>query len=352
MAQSISKQSQLIDNVINKNICVKCGACVGLCPYFDYFDGKVVVMDKCNSDTGRCLEFCPRSDYIDIPQGQSKICKENQSEIGSYISIFKARACNSDIVDKAQYGGVVSSLIIHALNKGIIDSALLINKGNNLSPKTRIVTNSSEVLNCAGSRYTSSAGLGELNRAITKGERNIGFVGLPCQMEALARMDSVNQDDEEMIKGINLRIGLFCTWALDYRTFNKYIKSIGIKEPIIKYDIPPPPANVFKLLTENGWQELPLDDVKPFIQKGCSLCEDMTAQLADISIGMFEGDEEWNTVIIRNDKGSQFINEAIEIGVITTEILPKESENHLKEASRNKREKGIIATNEMRPQTE
>ena len=348
MAQSISKQSQLIDNVINNDICVTCGACVGLCPYFDYYDGKVVVMDMCNSDTGRCLRFCPRADYNNAPLEQSKIYKENQSEIGCYKRILKARSCNNDTANKAQYGGVVSSLIIYALNKGIIDSALLIDKGNNISPKTRIVTNPSEVLNCAGSRYTSAAGLGALNKAITKGGKNLGFVGLPCQMEALAGMGQINQDEEDRLKSVNIRIGLFCTWALDYRTFNKYIKSIGMNEPIIKYDIPPPPANVFRMLTENGWKELPLDDVRPFILKGCSLCKDMTAEWADISVGMFEGDEEWNTVIIRNDIGSQFINKAIEEGIITTEKLPEESQNHLKEASRNKRERGRIANNEMR----
>ena len=61
--QNPEGQERLIADVINQGICVRCGACVGLCPYFDYFDGKVVVTDPCHADTFRCLQICPRAGY-------------------------------------------------------------------------------------------------------------------------------------------------------------------------------------------------------------------------------------------------------------------------------------------------
>ena len=61
--QSQQGQHRLIDRVINQGICIRCGACVGLCPYFDYFNGKVVAMDQCSADTWRCLQLCPRAEY-------------------------------------------------------------------------------------------------------------------------------------------------------------------------------------------------------------------------------------------------------------------------------------------------
>ena len=73
----------------------------------------------------------------------------------------------------------------------------------------------------------------------------------------------------------------------------------------------------------------------------------MTAEWADISVGAVEGLEEWNTVIVRNDIGLNFINDAIEEHIITIDTLPEENLKHLREASLNKREKGVLARRAM-----
>jgi coenzyme F420 hydrogenase subunit beta len=68
--------------------------------------------------------------------------------------------------------------------------------------------------------------------------------------------------------------------ALDYRKLRDYLKTIGIDGPIQKYDIPPPPAQIFQIQTEQGCQEFPIDEIRPSIQEGCGLCQDMTAELS------------------------------------------------------------------------
>ena len=55
-------QAKLIADVVDAGVCVGCGACVGLCPYFDYFNGKVVVMDRCYAEPSKCAQLCPRID--------------------------------------------------------------------------------------------------------------------------------------------------------------------------------------------------------------------------------------------------------------------------------------------------
>jgi coenzyme F420 hydrogenase subunit beta len=52
-------QGAVIADVIDAGICVRCGACVGICPYFDYSNGKVVVMDRCHAEPSRCFQMCP-----------------------------------------------------------------------------------------------------------------------------------------------------------------------------------------------------------------------------------------------------------------------------------------------------
>ena len=338
----------MVDKVISQGICVKCGACVNLCPYFDYFDGRIVVTDECQADTWRCLQVCPRADYDETSLDQEGAAQGDRSEIGPFKEIFIARAKEKEIRASAQYGGFVSSLLVYALGERLIRSAILTDRGNEISPGGVIAKDRADILKCAGSRYSAAAGLAAFNRAIKDDKDKLAVVGLPCQMEALARMRVMNPDGEERDNRVSLKIGLFCTWALDYRKLHKYLKTIGIGGPIQKYDIPPPPAQIFQIQTEQGWQDFPIDDVRPSIQEGCSLCQDMTAEWADISVGTVEGMEGWNTVVVRSERSSQLLSGFIEAGLLETRELPEENLAHLKEASLNKKKRGNSAKEERR----
>ncbi len=332
-------QALLIEKVINQGTCVGCGACVGLCPYFQYFDGKVVVTDRCNADTWRCLQLCPRADY-EKTSPQLEGTNTGNGDIGPHREVVMARAKDKGIREVSQYGGVVSGLLIYAIEKGLIKSAILTDSGNELSPAGASAKTRSDILKCAGSRYSASGGLSAMNKALKDGEDGLGVVGLPCQMEALARMRLMKPDVAELNSRIALRIGLFCTWAIDYRGLDAFLKTKNIKGNVKKFDIPPPPAEIFQVITENGQNDFPLSDIRHLIQKGCTLCQDMTAEMADISIGTVEGQNEWNTVIIRTDRGDELFNLAVKDGRFETKGLPPENLEHLREASRNKKDRG------------
>jgi coenzyme F420 hydrogenase subunit beta len=337
----------LIDKVINRGICVRCGACVGLCPYFHYFDGEVVVQDPCHSDTWRCLQVCPRADYAGTAIDAEHTNTAEIGEIGPYQTIMMARASQEEIRKSAQYGGVVSALLIFALENGTIESAVLTDSGDHLSPKGRIARNRSEVLSCSGSRYSGSASLSALNRAIRAEENRLGVVGLPCQMEALAKMKLVKPDGEQTSSRIALKIGLFCTWALDYRRLEAFLKRKGVHGSVLKFDIPPPPSEIFQVQTESGWRDFDLSEIRPLVQKGCAVCRDMTAEHTDLSVGTVEGLESWNTLVVRTDMGFKLVNAAIEKGWIETDHLPEENLEHLKDAAHNKRKRGERARIDM-----
>jgi coenzyme F420 hydrogenase subunit beta len=142
------------------------------------------------------------------------------------------RATDEKCSSKGQYGGVVTALTMCALRTGCIESAVLTGAGNHLAPGGTLVRKESEVIACAGSRYSGAGGLSALNKAIEAGENNIGVVGLPCQMEALARLKLMKPDGGERFSRISARIGLFCTWALDYRQLSDFLKTAGIEGAI------------------------------------------------------------------------------------------------------------------------
>lgn len=347
--QNSPPQGRLVDRVISQGLCVRCGACVGLCPYFHYFDGEVVVQDPCHSDTGRCLQVCPRADYAGTGIDAERAETAQNGEIGPYHTIVMARASEPGIRERAQYGGVVSALLIFALKKGTIRSAILTDTGGPFSPAGKIAENRSEVLDCTGSRYSGSASLSVLNRAIQEGKDRLGVVGLPCQMEALDRMRRIEPDGKERSDRVALKIGLFCTWALDYRRLEDFLRQKGVEGEALKFDIPPPPSEIFLVQNKAGRRDFDLADIRSMVQKGCTLCRDMTAELADVSVGTVEGLEAWNTVIIRTDRGRELMDAAVADGRLETDQLPEENLDHLKAAAHNKRQRGEKAGVEMGP---
>ncbi len=346
--QNLQGQSRLISEVLDKGLCVRCGACVGLCPYFNYFDGQVIVMDRCQAETWRCLQLCPRIDYDKASLKKIVGMGEEDSPIGKTVDIFAARSTNQEVLQKAQYGGVVTSLMIYLLKKGRINAAVMTDRGNEFSPKGFICVKEEEILACSGSRYSASGTLSVLNQAINENREKLGVVGLPCQMEALARMEEMEPDGKERANKISLKIGLFCTWALDFRALKQYLAQKGISEKPKKFDIPPPPSEIFIVETDSGNMEFPLSDIRPLVQKGCSLCDDMTAEFCDISVGTLEGKDGWNTVIVRTEAGSRVIESALEQGIIEKADIPLQNLEHLKEAASNKKQRAMEARREAK----
>ena len=107
-------------------------------------------------------------------------------------------------------------------------------------------------------------------------------------------------------------------------------------------DIPPPPAEIFLLETDDGRMEIPLDEIRPLVPQGCLVCPDMTSEWADISVGVMEGEPEWNTLIIRSEKGKEIVEQAIADGWLQTREIPEESLAHLNFAASNKRKRSLI----------
>jgi coenzyme F420 hydrogenase subunit beta len=73
----------------------------------------------------------------------------------------------------------------------------------------------------------------------------------------------------------------------------------------------------------------------------------MTAEWTDISVGVVEDLEGWNTVVVRSDPGSQLMDGAVRDGWLEVGELPPENLEHLREASLSKRIRGKRNREEM-----
>ena len=331
---------ELQAEVRDGDLCTLCGSCVGLCPYVKAYKGQIRMIDKCDRDQGRCYLFCPRT-LLDLDSISQAVFgfPYRATELGEVQEVLMAQTTDAEIKGKAQHGGTVSSLIILALEKGIIDAAVL-TKSENLIPQGVIAQNRSEVLKCGGSNFLASPTLEAFNTAAKGDLQRIGFVGMPCQVLALAKRKVVRYEDDNSIDKLALTIGLFCTWELAH-SFIDRISQEASRESVRKMDVPSKAANVFQVFGSNGVVTIPLDEIRDYVRPACAVCMDMTAEFADISVGVARGMPDWNTVIIRTEKGKKLFEEAKKAGLIVTDALATESLQNLKRASLQKKKRAL-----------
>jgi len=342
-------QQQLKAAMQQSELCTNCGACVDLCPYNVAFNDRIVFLDPCDRDEGRCYAFCPRTptDLSALYDGLFDAA-DLTPELGAVKGLYVTRAADPAIRDKAQHGGTVSALMALALKEGMIDSAVLAEDSGELEPRGTVVADADQVASHAGSKFVVSPTVAAFNR-LAKGEAQaIGVVATPCQAMALAKMRlKPYAADASHIDKLKLVVGLFCGWALSLQ------KLAGILEPhlkgseILKLDIPPSGHACMEVTTEQGMITIPLEEINPAIRPACSGCLDMTAEFADLSVGSarldggWEESQGWNQVLVRTEAGQKLMDLAKDAGALEFREAPAGAMDKLKQASMNKKRRAL-----------
>ncbi len=333
--------AELLEDVHKRDLCIGCGACVDLCPYFKNYKGKTSRLFACTLEQGRCFAYCPKAE-VDLNELSKKMWggEYNGSPLGPYRKALASRAGKRMPRGGFQSGGTVTALITFAFKKGLIDAAALTDR-EGLIPLPRLVTNGEQAAGCASSKFMASPTLAALNMGVREGYRRMGVVGTPCQMTAVAQMQGNPLQKEAYDVPIALKVGLFCNWSIDTRQLMGLLSPRLGGSEIRRMDIPPPPANIMMLETDRGAVKLSLSAIKPLIPHTCFVCLDMTAEFADLSTGMFEGREGWNTLIARSETGEKIVEQARDEGFIETGEFPAENLKHLSKAAADKKERSL-----------
>ncbi|HPL18554.1 MAG TPA: Coenzyme F420 hydrogenase/dehydrogenase, beta subunit C-terminal domain [Spirochaetota bacterium] len=344
---------ELLADVLSKELCIGCGACVSLCPYFKSYNGRTAMLFPCTQERGRCFAYCPKVE-VDLDEVSQKIfgAPYSMEPLGRSLSAMMSRAGKKAAGNNYQSGGTVTALMTWALLEKLCDAAILTGR-EGLNAVPAIVTNPDDVQNYASSKYTSAPTLEAFNRAADLGYSRIGVVATPCQVLALAQMRSNPMAKKDFSDPTSLVVGLFCTWSLDYRAFSRLVEGrVDIKD-IKKFDIPPPPAEVMEIHTARGVIEIPLAEVRATVPNSCDYCFDMTSEFSDISVGVVEGRSTMNTLIIRTERGRAAVDAAVKAGYLEIEDMPSDNLARLRTAAGNKKKRalkkaageGIINTN-------
>ncbi len=331
--------AELEFEILKFGLCTGCGACLGLCPYFKVRKEKVVLLEPCGKTEGRCYEICPRT-RLDLEDLNRKVFGKPREDfvLGTHRGIFLAQSWKKSVQAKAQYGGAVTGALTYALGKKIIDGAILVNysKSYQLLPEPMLARTEKEILACAGSKYTSAPSLKILDDSL-KQCKKLAFVGRACQVEALRKRMVL---EPELSERVPLIIGLFCMWALDYRKLYQHLAGRMEINSAKKIDIP---FNRFVVYTAKGKKELDFEPIKELHKATCDLCYDFTSELADLSVGGTEWKDDWNTLIVRTERGQEFAAKAKKDKALKLNEFPAERERLLRNAALGKKKRVVDA---------
>jgi coenzyme F420 hydrogenase subunit beta len=244
-------------------------------------------------------------------------------ELGKYKTCVSARSMDKDILKKAQDGGIVTTLFAYALEQGMIDGAIVSGEGDRpWKARPYVATTKEELLNSRGTKYNLSpqvAWLKEVTRSF--GFDKIGFVGTPCQIQAVRKAQLYPIGMRDVPDKLALIVGIFCMENFPYKSIQQLVEDHAGQrlQSVKKMEIG---KGKFWVYTERGnVVTLPLKVTHKYEQPGCHVCLDYVANLSDISTGSVGSPDGWSTVFIRTKKGEDAWNKAVAAGLFETKPI-------------------------------
>ena len=330
---------ELKNEVLASSTCALCGACLDWCPYIANIEDHLVLRFDCSVAEGRCYAGCPRT-FADWQAISKKYLPDTPDNIaiGPYFKAYKVKAPIN--IDGQQDGGTVSHLVKTIMEDELAQTILLTGAADHVTPEPFLSSDVGDIEKAAGSRFLASPGMRKIVEAQASKVQKMAVVGRPCQIQALRKLDYNRKPDQPQMDVLS--IGLFCMWSLGW-DFKDYLQKEFPGEEILRIAIP---QHGFEVTTDKGVHEVPFDEVKTYIKSGCNYCMDMTSELADISVGAFEAEKGWNTVLVRTPKGQELFDKTVAKGYLICDEYPEGELQRLKGASIGKKSRGLNAAQE------
>lgn len=345
-----------ISCVYESKLCTGCGTCEGICPASaielikDDLQGiyiPKVNINECN-DCGICLKCCPGWSFDFIKFNQKIFGKQPKNPlIGNYLDCHIGHSNDNDLRWKASSGGVLSQLLIFAIDSGFINGAILtkMSEKNPLEPEVFIARNKEEVILAIDSKYCPVPVNTKFKEVLRDEKGKFALVGLPCHIQAFRKSELLNSKLKDKIIMV---FGLFCNQSPKFTATDYLLHKLSInKEDIrrISYRGSGWPGKMTILMKDNKNILINLPEYwnwgfgEFFIPLRCTFCLDGLSEFADISFG-----DAWlpelkidklgtSIIVVRTEKGKQLIQKAINEKKVDLEFIDSDkvirSQNHM-----------------------
>ena len=320
--------AKLREEIIDTGLCTDCGTCVAVCPnnaiVMNYQTEEPELKGKCATRCQLCHDICPGKD-ISLPElnqvAFGREPNEKESLLGVAQDYLRAHAVDDEVREAGAAGGVISALLIYALEKGIIDTAVVTGMSDtqNWRVVPKIARSRADVIANAQSKYAMAPTNSIIKEALASGKK-LGAVGLPCHVHGLRKIQAARRP-RQINNAIQFIIGLFCASNTNYRATEHMIEELlGIPlEQVTKVEFRGGkyPGHFQVTTRDNKLVVLTamsgMMGIAGFYRDRCQMCYDYPSELADISVGdyfhpdMKSGAQGWSVIVVRSDIGKKIV---------------------------------------------
>jgi len=336
-SEDVKTFRDLISEVQKPGLCGKCGGCVCFCSADNLGalrtdkNGMPVFADeeKCLR-CGICYMICPNTYDLDSDLEEKF---KWEPPIGPVLGLKSARTLDTKVAQNCTDGGVVTSLLLYLLDKGMIEVALVSRSKGPFQRAPILATTREEIISAAGSHFdesfsvvelgsrysTYSPAMYELKRLRGTSTDRIAMVGTPCQIRTVRKMQVLGIIPADIIKYC---FGLFCWENFSFndpqkdKLEKKYdfdtdqVVKVNVKEDFSAY------------LRDGRVVRIPFEDIDALARPACFVCPDFSAEFSDISFGGLGSPDGYTSVVLRSEKGQEVYARALTEGYIEERKSP------------------------------
>ena len=277
-----------------KELCSDCGLCDT--SYIHY------VKDACAFINQQVPELETQN------HGRSRdLENENDVYFGVHQQMMAAR--KTEPIAGAQWTGIVSSIAIEMLNRGLVEGVVCVQntKEDRFQPMPVIAKTPEEVLAARVNKPTLSPNLSILDQIEQSGMKRLVAIGVGCQIQALRAVQHELGLEKLYV------LGTPCVDNVSRAGLQKFLDTTSRSpETVVHYEFMQDFRVHFK--HEDGSIEkvpffgLKTNQLKDVFAPSCMSCFDYVNSLADLVVGYMGAPFGWQWVVVRNDTGQEMLD--------------------------------------------
>jgi 3,8-divinyl protochlorophyllide a 8-vinyl-reductase (ferredoxin) len=277
-----------------KELCSECGLCD---TYYIHY-----VKDACAFITQHIGEMEERI------HGKSRDL-ENERELyfGVHQEMIAAR--KTQPIPGAQWTGIVSSIAIEMLEKGLVEGVVCVQntESDRFTPKPIIATTREEILAARVNKPTLSPNLSVLEQIEKSNLKRLLVIGVGCQIQALRTVEKELGLEKLYV------LGTPCVDNVSRAGLEKFLQTTSRSpETVVHYEF----MQDFKVHFKHSDGSVELvpffglntKELKDVFAPSCMTCFDYVNGLADLVVGYMGAPFGWQWIVVRNQTGKEMLD--------------------------------------------
>ncbi|MEM7726798.1 MAG: Coenzyme F420 hydrogenase/dehydrogenase, beta subunit C-terminal domain [Cyanobacteria bacterium P01_A01_bin.45] len=277
-----------------KELCSECGFCD---TYYVHYVKEACAFLNQQIDTLESKSH-NRSRNLDSP---------DELYFGVHQKMLTAR--KKEPIPGAQWTGIVSSIAIEMLNRGIVEGVVCVQntKEDRFQPMPVIARTPEEILAARVNKPTLSPNLSVLEEIEKSGMKRLLVIGVGCQIQALRAVEQKLGLEKLYV------LGTPCVDNVTREGLQKFLETTSKSpETVLSYEFMQDFRVHFK--HEDGSTEtvpffgLKTNQLKDVFAPSCMSCFDYVNSLADLVVGYMGAPYRWQWIVVRNDTGKEMLD--------------------------------------------